>query len=306
MKKAKYDIFISHASEDKEKFIRPLAEKLTLIGYSVWYDEFELELGSSLSDSIQKGIKESLFGLIVLSENFFNKEWTKLELNAFLSKEILFKEKILLPVWLGVDYEQVFNFNPFLADRLAAVVNNYDVDLAVEKIKQKINLNKVTKEFIKDKVDSIIYSDPFNKDKELIEMLYRFEKIIAFHNEHDYYVDFYIENESIEETESNEEFYTNLFEEIRLRYNLPKEVWLDEIDFLDDSVYKDAKKSIKKFAFGEMTTDEFEVFYDLLENLIDTDVSYILLGIPNGYINKLKNDYEFFYKQINRLATDDI
>ncbi len=38
-----YDVFISHASEDKEEVARPLAEVLRRNGLSVWYDEFELK-----------------------------------------------------------------------------------------------------------------------------------------------------------------------------------------------------------------------------------------------------------------------
>ena len=43
-----YDVFISHASEDKEEVARPLAEALRKNGLSVWYDEFELKIGDSL------------------------------------------------------------------------------------------------------------------------------------------------------------------------------------------------------------------------------------------------------------------
>ena len=77
MKETKYDFFISHASEDKLDFVRPLAEELTKRGYNIWYDEFSLELGDSLVDGISKGIKNSLYGIIIISKNFFKKSWTK-------------------------------------------------------------------------------------------------------------------------------------------------------------------------------------------------------------------------------------
>ena len=70
----KWDVFISHASEDKEDFVRPLAEKLQKCGVKVWYDEFELKMGDSLSDSINRGLQESKYGIIVLSQAFFEKE----------------------------------------------------------------------------------------------------------------------------------------------------------------------------------------------------------------------------------------
>ena len=69
----KKDLFISHASEDKDEFVRPLANLLSQYGLDVWYDEFELRIGKSLSRSIDNGISNSNFGLIVLSESFFKK-----------------------------------------------------------------------------------------------------------------------------------------------------------------------------------------------------------------------------------------
>ena len=43
------DVFISHATEDKEAVALPLAHALQEHGISVWYDEFELRIGDSLS-----------------------------------------------------------------------------------------------------------------------------------------------------------------------------------------------------------------------------------------------------------------
>ena len=67
------DVFISHATEDKEKVARPLAEALRNNGLDVWYDEFSLNLGDSLQESIDKGISESRFGIVILSKSFFGK-----------------------------------------------------------------------------------------------------------------------------------------------------------------------------------------------------------------------------------------
>jgi len=74
MKESEYDFFISHASEDKDLFVRALVEKLTNRGFSVWYDELSLGIGDSLIESISNGIKKSSYGIIVLSKNFFFKK----------------------------------------------------------------------------------------------------------------------------------------------------------------------------------------------------------------------------------------
>lgn len=68
--KKNYDVFICHASEDKEAFVRELAEALSKY-LRVWYDEFSLSLGDSLRRKIDYGISHSRYGIVVLSEDFF-------------------------------------------------------------------------------------------------------------------------------------------------------------------------------------------------------------------------------------------
>ena len=60
-------IFISHASDDKDLFVRPLAHALKAHGLKVWYDEFSLRPGDSLRRSIDRGLAECIAGLVVLS-----------------------------------------------------------------------------------------------------------------------------------------------------------------------------------------------------------------------------------------------
>ncbi|AFY36276.1 SUMF1/EgtB/PvdO family nonheme iron enzyme [Calothrix sp. PCC 7507] len=133
-----HDIFISHASEDKDDFVRPLAQKLKEKGYRVWYDEFSLVIGDSLSISIDKGLSESRFGIIVLSQHFINKSWTQRELQGMVQKEIN-SGKVILPIWHRITHTEVRKFSPTLADKLASdstqgfpkVVN--DIEAALKK-----------------------------------------------------------------------------------------------------------------------------------------------------------------------------
>ena len=62
-----YDVFISHASEDKEEVVRPLANALRKAGLKVWYDEFELHIGDSLRRKIDQGLEKIRFGIVVIS-----------------------------------------------------------------------------------------------------------------------------------------------------------------------------------------------------------------------------------------------
>jgi hypothetical protein len=65
-----HDVFISHASEDKNDLVRPLADALQNKGLSVWYDEFTLRIGDSLRQKIDQGLSRSRVGLVVLSPSF--------------------------------------------------------------------------------------------------------------------------------------------------------------------------------------------------------------------------------------------
>lgn len=114
----KYDAFISHASEDKDELVRPLAELLQKSGFSIWYDEFQLKVGDSLRRSIDKGLGNSRFGIVVLSPNFFAKNWTQYELDGLVAKEMI-GGKVVLPIWHKVSKDEVIAYSPSLADKIA-------------------------------------------------------------------------------------------------------------------------------------------------------------------------------------------
>jgi len=114
----KYDVFISHASEDKGSFVAPLANILREMGVKVWYDEFTLRPGDSLSRSIDYGLSSSRFGIVVLSKGFMSKGWPEYELRGLITKEIG-KKKVILPIWHNVSKDEVLKFSPPLVDKFA-------------------------------------------------------------------------------------------------------------------------------------------------------------------------------------------
>ena len=118
MKHQQNDIFISHASEDKKAIARPLAELLQRFGVRVWYDEYTLEIGDSLSESIDMGLVSSHFGVVVLSKSFFSKPWARRELAGLVAKEVA-DGKVILPIWHEVGVDAVRKVSPPLADRYA-------------------------------------------------------------------------------------------------------------------------------------------------------------------------------------------
>ena len=114
-----YDVFICHASEDKDDFVRPLAELLAQQHIEVWYDEFSLSIGDSLSQKIDEGLAKSRFGIVVLSPSFFKKPWAKRELKGLTAREIFEKQDIILPIWHRVGLDEVIKYSPPLADKKA-------------------------------------------------------------------------------------------------------------------------------------------------------------------------------------------
>ena len=127
-----YDVFISHASEDKDEVVRPLAQALQDGGLSVWYDEFELRIGDSLRQSIDTGISASRFGIVVLSKAFFDKGWPNYELDGLVTMAVN-GEQTLLPIWHNITKDAVVSYSASLADKVARNTTSHTVeDIAAE------------------------------------------------------------------------------------------------------------------------------------------------------------------------------
>ena len=132
-----YDIFISYAKEDKEVIALPLAETLSKRGYKVWYDEFALSVGDSLTASIDKGIGSAKYGIVILSKSFFQKNWTNFEYVALTYKNVQNPGK-LLPIWYNVTCEDVQKFSTSLANIHAIIYNGQSIKEIVKQLEYKI------------------------------------------------------------------------------------------------------------------------------------------------------------------------
>lgn len=132
-----FDVFISHASDDKEAVVRPLATALQAAGLRVWYDEFELKIGDSLRRKIDKGLANSRFGVVVLSRAFLTKGWTNYELDGLVTRAVS-GEQVLLPIWHNITKQEVVAFSPSLADKLARNTATHTVEEIAAEIVQVI------------------------------------------------------------------------------------------------------------------------------------------------------------------------
>ncbi len=82
-------VFLSHASEDKERFVNEFALKLRQNGVDVWLDKWEMLPGDSLVDKIfEDGLKEAETVIIVLSKNSVTKPWVREELNSAIVNKL--------------------------------------------------------------------------------------------------------------------------------------------------------------------------------------------------------------------------
>jgi len=107
-------------------------------GLKVWYDEFTLRIGDSLRQKIDRGLATSRVGLVVLSPSFIAKGWTNYELDGIVTRTVS-GEQILLPIWHDITKQQVIDFSPSLADKVARSTATHTVDEIAVEIKELID-----------------------------------------------------------------------------------------------------------------------------------------------------------------------
>ena len=131
----KYDVFISHACEDKETFVNELVKELEKRNIKVWYDQNDIKWGDSIRNKIDEGLRNSRFGIIVISKTYLKKYWTNYEFDALLNKESG-GGKIVLPIWYEVTKQDVTQYCPTLAGRMALNTMSYTTEEIAEELKK--------------------------------------------------------------------------------------------------------------------------------------------------------------------------
>jgi hypothetical protein len=120
-----YDVFISHAWEDKEDFVDEFITELSSIDIKAWYDKQGIEWGDSMRERIDDGLRKSKFGVVIISPNYIadGKYWTKAELDGLFQLESI-NGKTILPVWHNITKKDVMVYSPIIAGRLAMTTAN--------------------------------------------------------------------------------------------------------------------------------------------------------------------------------------
>ncbi|MBP0453615.1 DUF1883 domain-containing protein [Kitasatospora sp. RG8] len=138
-----WDVFISHASEDKADVAAPLARCLQDAGVSVWLDALELKIGDSLRRRIDQGLARSGFGVVVFSRAFFKKGWTQYELDGIVTRSVS-GEQSLLPIWHNITKDEVIAQSPSLADKLARSTAQHTVAEIAREIADVVIASRAT------------------------------------------------------------------------------------------------------------------------------------------------------------------
>lgn len=166
----RYDVFISHASEDKEIIARPLAQKFAGLGLKIWFDENTLKIGDNLRESIDRGLSDSAFGIVILSKFFFSKNWPKRELDGLVSLSTK-----ILPIWHGVNSEDVIRFSPMLAT-IVALPSSSGVDMIASEIYKVVTgtQSKSDHRKVEEQYDSLFQNVDVSQIRDIQNKRFRF------------------------------------------------------------------------------------------------------------------------------------
>lgn len=286
-------LFISHASEDKDDFVRPLAHTLKRRGVNVWYDEFSLKAGDSLRRSIDKGLLECDVGVVVLSPSFFRKEWPQRELDALLTGEID-GAKRLLPVWHSLDAKAVAAASPMLADKVALRSDRGADAVAEELISLLPNQPGMSGEHLASVLECFMSREPYILEFLRTGCQHRFLQIQAFFVAYQALVDQNTVHPSDEDLEDQ-------IDEIILRLEPTKDRLLStfgipsEVECVPDEVIPEVRLSawmqgFEEWVSGTQDAEEAASFLSDLDIYIEVDHFYLLFGLPNYAVSETQRE----------------
>lgn len=138
-----YDVFVSHAFEDKEEFVDDLVAEMRKLDLKVWYDSDKLKWGDSMREKIDRGLSKSKYGVVVLSPNYIaeQKYWTKAELNGLFQVETI-NGKTILPIWHNLTKKQVVEYSPIIADRKAMTTASMTAEEIANELKDLFSMTE--------------------------------------------------------------------------------------------------------------------------------------------------------------------
>ena len=123
-----YDVFISHANSDKEEYVNCLKASIDQLNVNVFYDKDTFVWGDNWKKKLLEGINAAEFAIVVISENYFGREWTEKELNDFFERQNSIGQKIILPILHNISIHQLKEHYPHIANIQAIESSKYSCD----------------------------------------------------------------------------------------------------------------------------------------------------------------------------------
>jgi queuine/archaeosine tRNA-ribosyltransferase len=90
-------IFLSYSNKDKD-LARRIAGDLKRHSVKVWFDEWEIYVGHSISQMIERGLEKADFVAVLLTKHSVNSGWVEKEWQAKIGEEATKKKVIILPL----------------------------------------------------------------------------------------------------------------------------------------------------------------------------------------------------------------
>jgi hypothetical protein len=285
--------FISHASEDKDAFVRPLAQELKRMGVNVWYDEYSLRPGDSLRRSIDKGLTDCKVGIVVLSKAFFAKEWPQRELDALMTAEIGGNKK-LIPIWHGVDAQYIANVSAMLADKVA-IASGIGAPEVAKKIHDQLPpLPHLSNEVVAKKIRPFLSNQVRTLESLSLGCQSRFSQIQAFCVEVEEIASSYFDPLTDDEVEDQmweiEEKIKPVQREMAELYDIPSGIELSSFEAIPEERIPAWLSAFDEWVSGTMGREETKEFILDLDNYLEIDYLYILLGIAPFSVNDAQRE----------------
>ncbi len=285
--------FISHASEDKEIFVRPLAHALKKLGINVWYDEFSLKPGDSLRRSIDKGLVDCDFGIVILSRPFFAKEWPQRELDALLTAEIA-GLKTIIPIWHGVDQKYIASVSALLADKVA-LKSDSGVDATARRLAALLpDTSGVDSNYIAEKLELFLSHETYVLEFLNSSIRQRFLAIQAFNTEMQKQADAYFDSLTTEQIEKQQfEIDKKLQphrQKLAVLFGLPTEVEVISDEPIPEERMPAWFGAFEQWVSGTLGSDETRVLVFDIETYFEVDYLYLLLGLPNFEVSESQRE----------------
>ena len=286
----KYDLFISHAAEDKDTFVEKLALALRSDCYRVWYDKFELKPGRSLRRSIDEGLAESAVGVVVLSPHFFRKEWALRELDALTAQEI--GGKLLIPIWLNLSRDDVAMRSPLLVDRIA-INAAHGFDHVLSELKAQVNASdKCTDR----ELDQVVgrFSDLNGDNQAFLDRrcLANFSKLVGYINAYEGKIEEIVEQcagqKEGELLATTDRVMPQWRANAVRQFEIPDHVYLSPARKVSADDVADIEALLSEWCKGTLGQyQSAKLMYDL-DEWLDMDYSFVLFGIPNFRVSPLQ------------------